>query len=111
MKKNFKRLASIALSASLLFSAIPNYQVMAKNSMVSAATISMASAMGSWGPGNTYKIGDLVTFSGKTYRCTQPHTAINGWEPAVVPAIWSLTNDSPPVVPTNPVVPGPTPAQ
>lgn len=57
MRKNFKRLASLALSATLLFSAIPNYPVMAKSSMLSSATISMASAMASWGAGDTYKIG------------------------------------------------------
>lgn len=35
-----------------------------------------------------YKIGDLVTYTGATYRCIQAHTSQAGWNPPAVPALW-----------------------
>ncbi|SHI71704.1 chitinase [Clostridium cavendishii DSM 21758] len=43
-----------------------------------------------WRVGNSYKVGDKVTYSGKTYTCLQPHTALVGWEPSNVPSLWML---------------------
>lgn len=37
-----------------------------------------------------YKVGDLVTYSGKTYRALQAHTSQAGWNPSAVPALWTL---------------------
>lgn len=42
-----------------------------------------------WAPMINYKAGDLVSYSGKTYECRQPHLSLNGWEPTNVPALWS----------------------
>lgn len=42
-----------------------------------------------WAEGVAYKVGDLVTYAGVTYRCVQAHTAITGWTPAAVPALWT----------------------
>ncbi|WP_131724799.1 S8 family serine peptidase [Paenibacillus solani] len=42
-----------------------------------------------WAQGVSYKIGDEVTYGGSTYRCIQAHTSMVGWEPPVVPALWS----------------------
>ncbi|RLP96180.1 lytic polysaccharide monooxygenase [Micromonospora sp. CV4] len=44
---------------------------------------------GTWTTGRAYQVGDQVTYGGRTYRCRQPHTAIAGWEPPNVPALWS----------------------
>jgi chitin-binding protein len=44
---------------------------------------------GTWKAGTAYRAGDTVTYNGVTYRCTQPHTAIQGWEPPNVPALWA----------------------
>ncbi|GII60991.1 serine protease [Sphaerisporangium krabiense] len=44
---------------------------------------------GSWAAGTAYKAGDVVTYNGVTYRCLQPHTALQGWEPPNVPALWA----------------------
>ncbi|MBQ1073610.1 lytic polysaccharide monooxygenase [Micromonospora sp. C31] len=44
---------------------------------------------GSWTAGRAYQVGDQVTYGGLTYRCRQAHTAIPGWEPPHVPALWS----------------------
>ena len=42
-----------------------------------------------WKAGADYKKGDIATYSGKTYKCLQPHSALNGWEPSNVPALWT----------------------
>lgn len=43
-----------------------------------------------WAPNVSYQINDQVTYGGKTYKCLQAHTSLPGWEPANVPALWSL---------------------
>ncbi|MGL5576051.1 MAG: carbohydrate-binding protein, partial [Sarcina sp.] len=43
-----------------------------------------------WKAGTNYQKGDVVTYSGKTYICLQPHQALNGWEPSNVPALWAV---------------------
>ncbi|MGG3743743.1 fibronectin type III domain-containing protein [Paenibacillus chibensis] len=43
-----------------------------------------------WAPNVSYKVGDEVTYGGKTYTCRQPHTSLTGWEPPNVPALWLL---------------------
>ncbi|MEU7913594.1 lytic polysaccharide monooxygenase [Microbispora bryophytorum] len=43
---------------------------------------------GTWAAGTAYKVGDRVTYGGATYRCIQAHTALVGWEPPNVPALW-----------------------
>lgn len=45
-------------------------------------------ASGTWRAGTTYQVGSTVTFNGLSYRCRQAHTAIQGWEPPYVPALW-----------------------
>ncbi len=46
-------------------------------------------AGGTWAVGTAYKVGDVVTYGGVSYRCRQAHTAIAGWEPPNVPALWA----------------------
>nr|BAM67137.1 chitinase [Paenibacillus sp. FPU-7] len=43
-----------------------------------------------WTAGVSYKAGDEVTYSGKTYICRQPHTSLQGWEPTNVASLWSV---------------------
>ncbi|NRQ34786.1 cellulose-binding protein [Nonomuraea sp. NN258] len=43
---------------------------------------------GTWKAGTAYATGNTVTYNGSSYRCVQPHTAIAGWEPPNVPALW-----------------------
>ncbi|MFY1632062.1 lytic polysaccharide monooxygenase [Solwaraspora sp. WMMB335] len=43
---------------------------------------------GTWTPGTTYQVGATVTYGGASYRCRQAHTALVGWEPPNVPALW-----------------------
>ncbi|TDD07166.1 carbohydrate-binding protein, partial [Nonomuraea diastatica] len=43
---------------------------------------------GTWKAGTAYPTGSTVTYNGATYQCVQAHTAIAGWEPPNVPALW-----------------------
>jgi chitin-binding protein len=45
-------------------------------------------AGGTWRAGTAYAAGSTVTYGGASYRCRQAHTAITGWEPPNVPALW-----------------------
>jgi chitinase len=45
---------------------------------------------GTWVAGHAYKVGDVVTYNGHTYKCIQAHTSQVGWEPPNVPALWQL---------------------
>lgn len=53
-------------------------------------TITDSNQPAAWAAGTAYKAGDLVTYDGKTYKCVQGHTALAGWTPAAVPALWTL---------------------
>ncbi|MEE1844222.1 carbohydrate-binding protein [Streptomyces sp. NPDC007076] len=41
-----------------------------------------------WAAGTLYSAGDRVTYGGVAYRCLQAHSAMAGWEPPNVPALW-----------------------
>ncbi|MVP02575.1 M4 family metallopeptidase [Paenibacillus lutrae] len=45
-----------------------------------------------WAAYTNYPINALVTYQGKTYRAIQAHTAMPGWEPANVPALWAVVS-------------------
>jgi len=45
-------------------------------------------AGGTWAAGTAYQVGATVTYGGSSYKCRQAHTAIAGWEPPNVPALW-----------------------
>ncbi|MFI6810912.1 M28 family peptidase [Nonomuraea sp. NPDC050328] len=41
-----------------------------------------------WTAYTVYAAGATVTYQGVSYRCLQGHTALPGWEPPNVPALW-----------------------
>ncbi|WP_328808003.1 lytic polysaccharide monooxygenase [Nonomuraea antri] len=43
---------------------------------------------GTWSAGTAYRAGDRVTYGGVNYECLQAHTALPGWEPPNVGALW-----------------------
>lgn len=43
---------------------------------------------GTWRAGTAYGVGDRVTYADATYECIQAHTALAGWEPPSVAALW-----------------------
>lgn len=42
-----------------------------------------------WAAGVAYEAGVRVRYNEKLYRCEQAHTSQIGWEPPVVPALWT----------------------
>jgi hypothetical protein len=48
-----------------------------------------------WAEGNTYTLGEVVSYANKNYRDLQPHTAWvgTGWTPPSTPALWSYVED------------------
>src|SRR5580704_10687204 len=49
------------------------------------------SGVAAWsGNSVAYAVGALVTENGNEYKCLQAHTSQAGWDPANVPALWSL---------------------
>jgi chitinase len=60
------------------------------DSTVTSASYTISSTYPSWVAGTAYALGDMVIYSGKTYKCTIAHTSLTGWEPPVVPALWQL---------------------
>lgn len=59
-----------------------------------------AEAIAPWSAGTSYAIDDLVSYDGNNYRCIQSHTALAGWEPANVPALWAFHSVGEPVIET-----------
>ncbi len=41
-----------------------------------------------WAVGVAYKVGDVVTYGGVTYRCRQSHVSIASWTPPATLALW-----------------------
>lgn len=67
-----------------------------------------------WDAAKTYAVGDRVRYAGKLYRCLQPHTAQETWNPADAPSLWAkvLTSETGEILPwvqpdsTNPYAKG-----
>lgn len=67
-----------------------------------------------WDATKTYAVGDRVRYAGNLYRCLQPHTAQETWNPADAPSLWAkvLTDPSGEILPweqpgsTNPYMKG-----
>ncbi len=64
------------------------------DSAVATSTFTIGDDSGNtaWKPYTAYKLGEIVSYNNKNYKCIQPHTSLPGWEPANIPALWSLTN-------------------
>lgn len=43
---------------------------------------------GEWKVGVNYKVGEVVTYEGKQYRCLQAHPSMAHWAPSMAPALW-----------------------
>lgn len=51
-------------------------------------TVSNATQCPAWAAWSVYSAGDCVSYQGIEYSCAIGHTALPGWEPPVVPALW-----------------------
>lgn len=45
-----------------------------------------------WKPGTAYTVDERIRHEGILYRCVQAHTSQTGWEPPVVPALWTVVS-------------------
>ncbi len=54
----------------------------------SALATNCAAGVSPWATGISYKVGQLVSFNGGVFSCIQAHTAVDGWFPDIVPALW-----------------------
>ena len=45
-----------------------------------------------WKPGTAYEVDERIRHEGILYRCVQAHTSQTGWEPPVVPALWTVVS-------------------
>lgn len=67
-----------------------------------------------WDAAKTYAVGDRVRYADNLYRCLQPHTAQETWNPADAPSLWAkvLTSETGEILPweqpgsTNPYMMG-----
>ncbi len=50
----------------------------------------VSAAYPGWEAWTAYKTGDIVSYQGNNYICVQGHTALPGWEPPLVPALWTI---------------------
>src|SRR5690606_19584277 len=48
----------------------------------------IAAQAAEWAASTSYTAGTRVTYNGVEYECIQSHTALPGWEPPNVPALW-----------------------
>jgi hypothetical protein len=92
----------LAMAASMSLVAAPS--VSAAGTLVSQRPVSKIAAPlanSNWAIGTQYKVGDIVTYQGKTYTCRQANNAIQGWEPSAVPALWQESGTTTPTTPTT----------
>lgn len=45
-----------------------------------------------WKTGTAYEVDERIRHDGILYRCVQAHTSQTGWEPPVVPALWTVVS-------------------
>lgn len=55
-----------------------------------ATVVTPPATTAAWATGIAYKVGDLVTYGGKTYRCLQAHTSRAGWTPTAAVSLWTV---------------------
>lgn len=58
------------------------------DSTKTSVTVDLPDPILAWQPGVSYKIGDKVTYNGKTYVCLIGHTSMVGWEPVYAAGLW-----------------------
>ncbi len=64
--------------------------VTAPHSQAAVAPATVACTAPAWAEGNTYHVGDQVTYQGHLYQALVTHTAYPGagWNPAATPSLW-----------------------
>ena len=106
MKTRQKRLKKLSrylpLGTATLIALFPLLSVSSNaHASTTATSTSSTSQVQPWSIGITYNPGDLVTYQGQTYQCTESTLSLEGWQPPNVPAVWE------PITSTTPFAEGP----
>ncbi|WP_432831579.1 carbohydrate-binding protein [Dactylosporangium sp. CA-092794] len=85
-RRTIALVASVAAAVAAAVVLVPTIQAQA----VSAAAQAACTAP-NWAEGNTYTVGQQVTYNGHTYQALVTHTAYvgAGWNPAATPSLWT----------------------
>lgn len=57
-----------------------------------AAALTGVELFPAWATDTAYAVGDRVQYNGVLYKCVQAHTSQAGWEPNMVPALWTVVS-------------------
>ena len=85
MKKKTAKALSLSMAVAMTLTGVPATAVQAAES---SAVVQTAAQHTAWAPNTAYATGDIVSHKGQLYECRQGHTAIAGWEPNIVLALW-----------------------
>lgn len=82
-------LASVQSISIAAFAALCETQVLDDNTAAQHADV-----FDEWAVGTAYAVGQLRRdpLTGLLYRCTQAHTAQEGWAPSLTPALWTVVD-------------------
>src|SRR5690349_18575878 len=80
------RLRALAFLA--LLAALASCAPVADDGLRALADVQCPAQVPAWAANTTYAVGALVSYRGGAYQCLQAHTALDGWTPDAVPALW-----------------------
>lgn len=87
VKKDFTNKAYGTYTYSVTVKDAAGVSVTSANCVVEVKEVEVPSVQ-EWQSGVSYKLGDKVTYQGKTYECIYAHTSHMGWLPGTVPTLW-----------------------
>lgn len=92
MKMKLAKILCMTMAVVTLAGSVPQGTVLAAGNQQTAAIVTTEETGKEtatvWAAMNNYVKGDIVSYKGTYYQCLQPHTSLEGWEPANVPALW-----------------------
>ncbi len=78
---------SVSVSSNVVSLVVPS--TTASSTTTTSNTATTTASVNAWAAGVTYKTGDLVSYSGKNYKCLTGHNSIVSWEPTNAFTLWS----------------------
>ncbi len=103
MKRIQKLFTGLVLASTLIFANCTNQLNYITPEKTESMSRTAAAGISGWSIGTSYNIGDKVSYKGMIYECRLAHTALDGWYPDSVPALWLEigTDDSAPETGNN----------
>lgn len=69
--------------------ALRPYIVKASASLPDEDALEAVELFPAWAADTAYEVDKRIRYGDKLYRCVQPHTSQDGWEPDKTPALWT----------------------